>query len=496
MNIEKTINEQHQAEIQVELDPDQIARAKRIAAKRLSKRNRIPGFRPGKAPYEVIARYLGEGQILSEAIENLIEDLYPRVIEEAKINPYGPGQLQDIHIDADPPTAEFVVPLAPEIELSDYESIQKSYEPPETTDEMVEEFLQEIRETRANLEPVERAAQAGDQVRIRLHAVLEGEEEPLIDNQPFPVIIDDGQSDDTEEWPFPGFSQLLVGMQPGDKKEHSYTFPDDYESEKLAGQTGVYHIEVTEVNLRTLPELDDEFAKSIGEYETLADYREQVREYMETSGLERYQSDYQDELIEEIISGSQFKYPPEALDDEVKMLKQQLENRLASQGLNLETYMKTRDLDEDGLVEELRPTAEKRIRRSMVLLEVAEKQDIKVDPVQVEQEVNSSLERMFASVPQSEARKLMTQDFLRGLSSLVYNNALISSTLEHLRAMASGTLEESDDGVSEPPSEQTKPEPEAAAEESLEEHPDDEPGAEGEEVLHADDQAAEAAKES
>ena len=145
MKIEKEVLEDQQVKFTVEVDSDQLEAAKRKAAKKIARRIKVPGFRPGKAPYQVIQRQVGDEALLEESIEILVNDVYPQVIEDAEIDPYGPGNLENV-LSLDPVALEFIVPLMPEVELADYQSVRLPYDPPEITDTEVEAVEQDFRQ--------------------------------------------------------------------------------------------------------------------------------------------------------------------------------------------------------------------------------------------------------------------------------------------------------------------------------------------------------------
>ena len=198
MNIEKQIREDHHAHLTVQVDADRLEGMKRRAASQLAKRVKIAGFRPGKAPYPVIVRQVGEAAILEEAIELLVDEIYPEVIKEADIKPYGPGKLENIS-SADPITLEFSVPLEAETQLGDYHSITKPYEPTAVSDQDVEDVMQDLRERHAIVEPVDRPAQVGDLVTLKLSAKSsdpeDGSDDQLIHERSSTILI---RPDDTE----------------------------------------------------------------------------------------------------------------------------------------------------------------------------------------------------------------------------------------------------------------------------------------------------------
>ena len=192
MKIETEIQEDHQAKLTVEVEVDVMEGMKRRAARKIARRVRIPGFRPGKAPYQVIVRQLGEGAILEEALEMLVEDIYPKIIEDTEIKPYGPGSLDNV-VSLEPPVLEFMVPLDAEVTLGDYRSLRKPYEPSEVSDDDVNKVLENLRERQAVIEPVERPAQEGDLVTVRLSATkrtqVEDEDPNLISERSAPMIV-------------------------------------------------------------------------------------------------------------------------------------------------------------------------------------------------------------------------------------------------------------------------------------------------------------------
>ncbi len=188
LNLEKEYLEDHQVKIKVIVDDDVFEGSKRKAARKIAKRTRIPGFRPGKAPYAVIARQVGEGAIIEEAVDIVVNDIYPKVVDEAEIEPFGPGTLEEIS-NLEPLELEFLIPLQAEVELGDYQSIRIDYEPKEIGDEDIDQVINNLRERQAIIEPVERAAEESDQVYIILEAMPTGEDDQgfgQIDKPEFP----------------------------------------------------------------------------------------------------------------------------------------------------------------------------------------------------------------------------------------------------------------------------------------------------------------------
>ena len=442
MKIDTQPLEDHQVKLTVEVEPKPFEAAKQRAARKLARQVKIPGFRPGKAPYPVIVRHLGEPAIIEEAVEILVNDVYPDAIKEAKIEAYGPGSLENI-VSIDPPTFEFVVPLRAEVILGDYHAIREPYGLKEITPEMVDEVLENLQERQAIIEPVVRPAQEGDLVRVKLHADRkepeEGKPATLINNRPFSTTIEPEQPEDPTEWPFPGFSRRLLGMTAGDEASFYYAYPEDSESESLHSTEAEFFINVEQVSSREIPKLDEEFAKSVGNYATMDELREAIRQDLEKQEHDDYNEEYDDKVLNEIIAISTVKYPPQMLEQEVGTVLNRLENNLAQQNLDIELYLKTRGMDMDALKEELKPIAETRLKKTLTLLEVAEAEKIQVDPTELQSETNRTLNDLSTVMEEKVFRNLIRTDENRtNLVSSIMMDMIISRTQTRLREIAQG----------------------------------------------------------
>ncbi|MGD8752131.1 MAG: trigger factor [Anaerolineales bacterium] len=447
MKIETQYLENQQAKLIVEIDPEPLEKAKRQAARKISKRMKIPGFRPGKAPYGVVVRHVGEGTILEDALDILLKDIYPKAIEEADIEPYGPGNLENFSMD--PPTFEFVVPLQAETELGEYRTLRIPYEPPKVTDDEFYESLQNLRERYAYLKSMERPAEEGDLVHVVLSSQrVEGTTEEQDDDLEDPTQLKDvtnsveiePEGSDNDDWPFLGFSRHLIGLAPEDEKTISHTFPDDATQERLQGVEAEYQIRIDNIQSRILPELDDEFAQMVSEHDTMDELRKEIRSSMEQEAQEKYDSGFNEQIIEKLIEEASFKYPTQMVEDEIKQMRANLESQITRQGLSMDTYYQIREIDEDGLIEELTPAAEERIKSNLVLLEVANQEDIQVDPNELQQETDRVMETLREVLSPDEAQKLDDNTRYSNVLSNVWMDMVKLKTIERLRAIAKGEV--------------------------------------------------------
>jgi trigger factor len=444
LNIEKQPLENHQIKLIVQLETSQLEEAKHRAARHISQHKKVAGFRPGKAPYPIVLRNFGEEVILEEALDLLVKDIYPKVIEEAQIKPYGPGSLENMP-KLDPLTFEFIVPLEPEVVLGDYKKIRIPYKVKAINKKDVNKVLDDLRERQVVLEPSDKPAMEGDQVFIRLSIYrlqpAEGEIATLVNDRRMPVVIT-SKTDNKDEWPFPGFSQYLLGLSPGSEKKFNYTYPEDSDYDSLRGKETEVLIKVEEIKKRILPELTDEFAQSVGEqYENLSLLTDDIRKSLEMQAKEEYDNNYHDKIMNELLKESIIKYPPQMLEREVDMFTEQLENRLTQQKMDMETYLKMRKIDSSTLRTELTPQAEERLKRTLVLLEIAKLENIHVENSELESESMRTLDELGRMMPPEKARKTLTNEFVRGMIGNIGADLLVKHTWDYLQAVARGEKE-------------------------------------------------------
>ncbi|GIV81134.1 MAG: hypothetical protein KatS3mg051_0488 [Anaerolineae bacterium] len=290
VNVQTEHLENHTARLTVSIEPERLEKAMRQAARRISQKSRIPGFRPGKAPYERVLNLFGRDYVLEEALEVLGQEVYVEALQAAGIDPYAAGSLVEIRDDGH--TLVFIVPKAPTVQLGDYQSIRVEEEPVEVTDEQVDRLMEWLRQNEAQVEPVDRPAQVGDAVLLE-HLVVtivgEGEDgaepaaetaiaeesaqgEQVAEDAAPEAHEEDEQDDavvehehnhqvilfDNEEDYYPGFTAQIVGMSAGEEKEFTLTMPEDYPDKDVAGKTLRFEVRVSQVNTRTVPEWSEE----------------------------------------------------------------------------------------------------------------------------------------------------------------------------------------------------------------------------------------------
>lgn len=402
MKIETQPRDDHQVKVIAEVEPELFEKSKHQAARKISQEAKIPGFRPGKAPYNVVRRTFGDDTIQKEALELLVDEIYPKAIEQAGIKPYGPGNLDEI-VSVEPPTFAFIIPLEPTVDLGDYRSISKPYELPQVTDQEVDEFIERLRSSYATVEPVERDAQEGDMVFATVTGTLthpeEGKSPEIVKERPVQAVIQPEDKQDPSEWPFPGFARHLIGLSAGDEIPVTFTFPEESMYEALRGKEVEFKVKVDTVKSMKLPELNDEFAQSLGEFDSVEALRTSVRNGLEATSHDEYDQTYNTELIDLIREKATIQYPPQLLDEEEKSILSALERDLARQNMDIDTYLKVRQLEKDAFIEqEIKPSAVRRLERSLILDQIARDEKIEIS----NQDLESSFSETFAELQNTE----------------------------------------------------------------------------------------------
>lgn len=455
MNIEKNIRDDHQAELIVEVEAERMEAAKRRAARKLSERGKIPGFRPGKAPYEMVRRHYGDESIIEQAIDLLVDEIYPEALKQAEIEPAAPGALEKVE-STDPPKFVFRVPLMPTVDLGDYLSMRVPYEWNPPGQKELEEALENIRRMYATTETVEREIREGDYALISVKGRKEGAPESeeaddlSRDNAAVMIRAADKQLDD--EWPFKGFARELIGLKPGETKTITHTYPADEEDETLRNAAVSFEVAIKSVRAVTLPELNDDFAKMVSEkYETLDQLKEAVRKDLETRSRAEYDDQYFSNVLDKMREFAVIKYPPQVLEHESEHVLEDLSQRLADQNMDLETFYKVRGTTQEKFMEEeVRPAAARRLERGLILDEIIRRHHIQIDVDALHEEFNQTINELAYTGAVDLERlnksgKAAKERFTNAVASASADRLMTRRALEKLKAIALGEWKPEDD---------------------------------------------------
>lgn len=374
--------------LEVELPPERLDRAVRDAVGRLSRRTRVPGFRPGKAPRPMLERVLGPGTILDEAVDHLVQDAYREALVEKEILPLANANVEVVQAEEGKPLIfKATVPVRPEIELGDYRNFNFSPEIETVDDARVDQVIDELRDQNATLSPVEgRGAKTGDFAVIGFTGTRDGEPFEGGASERMPLILG-------EDRLIPGFEAHLDGLEVGGRTEFDITFPDDYVEESLARKEAHFEVELKELRKKILPDADDGFAAGLGDYPDLATLREEIRRRLGRNALDRARHGFADRIIEYAIANATLELPDVLVEQEVEVMHDEFRASLARQGITEQAYLKAVDKTDADLHTDFRPSAEKRVKVLLVLSRIAEAEGIEVPDEDVEAEVARSRER-------------------------------------------------------------------------------------------------------
>ncbi|MGA9533290.1 MAG: trigger factor [Anaerolineales bacterium] len=434
MKVETQSLENRQVEMTVEVPDEQLQRALRTAARRISREIKIPGFRPGKAPYNLIAQKIGEDALLDEALDDIGQELYAKALEEVELEPFAPGTLNEI-VSRQPLILRYTVPLTPEVDLGDYRNVRIEHEEPDVDDEAVESVMEELRQGQALIEPVERAAQMGDVIVVDVDGELiddnEAEDSTLIEEKNASLLLEE-----ETDWPFPGISDELVGMEAGQETSVEHTFPDDYRNESLQGKQARFDFTCLEVKSRMVPEWTDDLARNVGDFDDLLALRIKIRENLTEEMESRSKNEYRNSVMDAVIEGAEIDFPPYLLEREVDDMLHDLGHRLERQNLSLQDYLQIEGKTLDELREQFEPDARDRLLRGLVLGHVVEEEGIEVEASEIDEALDKIVEPL--GDDSTELRKQLNNAATRRQIEL---DLMTDKALERLLAIARGEAE-------------------------------------------------------
>jgi trigger factor len=426
-----------EVELTIEVDDGRVDQVMRTLARRYAREVRIPGFRPGKAPYAFVAQRVGQDRLLQEALEEIGPQIYQEALQEAGIEPY---DLPPLELSSyDPLTLTVKLPLAPRAELGDYHLIQVDPPSVEVTEAEIDEVLREYQEENAQLVPVNRGARLDDQVILDLRIEIDGR--AMYDQKNISFVLSHGGFSGVPN----DFFEQVAGMGPGEKQQFVLTYPENFDAAELAGKVGTFTVFLHEVKERELPELDDEFAQTLGELETLQELRDKTRETLMARAEIQANNELAETVLTKVTEMATVEYPRVALEHETDHLTAELEGLLRDRGLTLDNYLLIEGLTRDQLRERQRPDAERRLTRSIVLSEVVRREGIEVSDEEIDEEIETIAALYGANAAQVRA-SLSTDESRRSIRSRL----LAQKAIDRLVAIATGKVVPQDVGGETP----------------------------------------------
>lgn len=376
--------------LEIEVPADEVARHFETAYRHLAARTRVPGFRPGKAPRNVIERYVGRDAVVAEAIEHLVDSGYDAAIDQTDLIPIDQPQVEiDSSTVQENAPARFsaVVAVRPTVTLGAYTDYPFQLEVPPVSDEDVEAVMTELREQQATLRPVDdRGVEKGDLVAVSFEGTIDGEPFEGGRADRLPLVVG-------EDRMIPGWEDQLLGMRLGDEREFDVTFPADYRVETLAAKAAHFRVSLLDLRERILPELDDAFAASVSDGETVEALRAEIRDALERRAAAEARHGFGDRIIEFATANASVELPEVMIANEVEIMRDELRARLAEQRIGIDRYLELARQTPEELMAELREPASRRVKTLLVLSAIAEQEQVDATDEEIDEEVAAQLER-------------------------------------------------------------------------------------------------------
>tara|TARA_B100000700_G_C15061270_1_gene866028 strand:+ start:39 stop:1445 length:1407 start_codon:yes stop_codon:yes gene_type:complete len=433
-------------QLDIAVEDDRISSAMDRAVGRISKQVKIPGFRPGKAPRNIIEQHVGKGAIFQEAIEELLPSVYTEAVEAESIDAIDQPEIE--LISTEPLEIRAIIPVKPNINLNDYESIRVSRVEVSVSDDECENALLELRRRFAVLEPIDRAVEWNDIIRADVSVQIAGESEPHVENDA-EFAVREGTIVS-----LPGFVEALIGRERGGPQEFSVDLPEDFSVEDMAGKTANYSITIHEVKNEILPDADDEFAASLEEeFENMDALRTKILADLKDQKDNMAKEEYRNEIVDLLVTKATIEFPQVLIEREIDRLIDMESNHASHTEEGLNQWLATTGQTLEEVREKLHSPAELSVRRSLVLGEFSTKESIEVSEEQVDEEIDKLIASMGGEVDASSEqaqtmRSLIDTD--EGRASM-QNQLLTKNVLERLEEIASQNTDEIEGEKSQQP---------------------------------------------
>jgi len=417
-----SLNPECTREVEIEIPADEVSRAFRTVTKRYQKQARIPGFRAGKVPESLIRTRFQDG-IRQDVVESVLPVHFREAIDKADLKPISQPQVTDLHLeDGQPLKFKAVFEVLPEFSVAGYQDVHVPKPDTELTDSEVDAELERIRDSRSTMEPVteDRALADGDWAQITFRGEFQGE---AAEAEQQPVTGDDVMIEVGGQNTLPAFNEALRGAKPGQQLKFEVSYPEDFGERRLAGKALSYDVEVKAIKKKIQPELNDEFAKELGEYEGIEDFKQKLKDHLASDKKRRLEGETRDKIVEALIAKYQFPVPESLVQQQVDARLDRGLRALAQQGMRTEDMRK---LDFDRLRAAQHDSAVNEVKGSLLLDRIAGEEKIEVTDAEVEREL--------------EILSLQTREPLDTLRQRLTGDGSLARIREQLRREKTGSL--------------------------------------------------------
>ncbi len=391
--------------------------------RRTVSRINIPGFRRGRAPRHIVESMVGRAALVQEALEFMVPETLDKVLQDEEVSAFAEPSIEVT--DLEPVSFTAKIPLEPTVDLGDYRSIRVDSEAASVADEEIDSVLERLQEEQAVWEPVERAAQYGDRLNLNVHGTMA--DETVVEDEDVEYV-----PNEENVLPFPGFAPNLVGLAEDDETEFTITVPEDYPREQYAGQEIDFKVSVLSVKEKNLPALDDDFAKSVGQgFDDLASLRTNIQESLTAQAEAAARNELEQKSLEALCDAAVVNASSILYERELDAMVADRERMLRQQGLDLTTYLRFVGKTDAEFMDEIRPTAERRLVSGLVLRKLAEVEEIEI----TDDDIQSEAERLIGLSVGEDEEETANLDSLREFLGSESTRDSIRSSLHSRRVM-------------------------------------------------------------
>lgn len=396
----------------VEVEPKRVKQAFDAAARELAKQVSIPGFRPGKAPRRLLEQRFGQGAIAQQAMENSLSDYYAEALQAEDITPVAQPEVDiESFTEAEGCTFTATVEVRPEVELPDHTGVEVEFPAWDVDDAKIDEQLEQMRERFAEVEVVERAAEDGDLITIDLDVEVDGEQ---LDG----AHVEDALYEIGSGGVTPKLDEEAVGKSAGDVITYQDQLPDEYPEH--GGKAATFHVTVKDVREKELPDLDDDFATTASEFDTIQELRADLRNTLLSRSIQQAQHDLRGTILERFLDSVDVPLPPAMIDEQVEQQVHQLEHQAEQFGTSVDDLLGMQDTDLDTFTADAREQAEKQVKAQLVLDQLANSLELPMEPSDIDAEIvrhaqanNVSPQQIAQIVQQQGSLPALVGDILR-----------------------------------------------------------------------------------
>lgn len=426
MSVQVEKLEKNMAKLTVEVSAEDFEKAIEKVYQKQKKQISIPGFRKGKVPRVMVEKMYGKEVFYEDAANDLIPDAYDNALDECEEDIVSSPKIEVTQIEAGKPFVfTATVALKPEVKLGEYKGIKiEKIEREVTEEEILAEINRERNKNARNITIEDRPVKDGDMTVIDFEGFVDGEAFEGGKGENYPLTIGSGAF-------IPGFEEQLVGAEIGKEVEVKVTFPEEYQAEELQGKEAVFKCTVHEIKEKELPELDDEFASEVSEFDTLEEYKEDVKKNLTEKKVKDAETARENAAVEAAVKASEIEIPEAMLETQQRQMVDEFSQRITMQGMSMEQYMQFTGATYEKLIEQVKPQAEERIRARLVLEAIAKSENIVATEEDYEKEMKTmaevyqmEIDKVKELMGEREKKNIMLDLAVRKAADFVAENAI------------------------------------------------------------------------